>query len=453
MRFLKLLLGILAILYLSPNQGFTQTEVVLGCEEKETSIFFINGIATTRNEALRNSRKLEGVLSSKTLTGQLTQEEFDKLEFDIAYNPTGGLLPDVAETIAQDLENSVENVWTVTWKIILSLPVGVGIVTQELRDEILNKIKIATLGLVINEGDLIRHLEKYRKSLLEGKQVLMVSHSQGNFFANAAWDVLAAEAAVPDSPFSTAHFGIVGVATPADRVGGSGLYTTLDQDQVINAVRVATLPPGLLSPLPHTVDLPPELEEILDPPLHHSFIDAYLHPQSPAREIIITHVILALQGLTQPGQILNTGILDVTFSTEEDLALQVREPLGARVYEGNLSGIGSLEVVGLESPLQELIFTWHYSIACADIVPGVYAIDVVDGGRENPPDEVMVIQAGGQEQTFGDIVGEANVSAWAIGEVWVTDPEGEGNIADFMYEIVRVEGSAPPPEDPPPPGI
>ena len=441
----------LTLFFCTPSKNFAQSEPVPGCEEKNTAVFFVNGIATIEYEALKNLDTLKESLLEKVSTGQLTQEQFDKLEFDIAYNPTGGVLPDLAESIAQDLENSVENVWTGLWKVLFGFPVELGLLSQEQRDEIIEKIKVATLGLVVNEQDLLRHLEKYRKSLLEGKKVLMVSHSQGNFFANAAWNVLATEAAVPDSPFTTASFGIVGVATPADRVGGNGLYSTLDQDKVINAVRTATLPPGVLSPLPHNVILPPALEDVLDPPLHHSFIDAYMHPQSPARDMILAHVIQAINGLTLPEPLLDTGILNATFVTEEDLQIQVREPGGVTISEFNLEGIGMLEILLTETPLQGVIFTFHYTVACADIVPGVYAIDVRDGGRTNPPDEVMLIKAAGQEQTFGDIIGEEGILDWPIAEVTVTDTEGEGNIADYKFEITRIPFPTQPPPPPPQP--
>jgi hypothetical protein len=64
------------------------------------------------------------------------------------------------------------------------------------------------------------------------EKVLLIGHSQGNFYANNFYDKVAnKEGGVPAE-----SIGVYGVATPVDRVAGNGKYLTSDTDKVIAAV-------------------------------------------------------------------------------------------------------------------------------------------------------------------------------------------------------------------------
>src|SRR3989344_8101472 len=62
------------------------------------------------------------------------------------------------------------------------------------------------------------------------QKLLLVAHSQGNFYANSFYDVVADQAGgVPKESIS-----VYGVATPAGRVAGEGKWLTSDTDKIIS---------------------------------------------------------------------------------------------------------------------------------------------------------------------------------------------------------------------------
>jgi len=101
------------------------------------------------------------------------------------------------------------------------------------------------------------------------QKLLLVGHSQGNFYANDLYDQLASQpGGVPSQ-----SIGVYGVASPASRVAGEGKYITSDTDSIINSLIVKLI---------NTYVLPPNIHI----PLQagdgngHSFSDVYLKYQS-----------------------------------------------------------------------------------------------------------------------------------------------------------------------------
>ena len=93
------------------------------------------------------------------------------------------------------------------------------------------------------------------------QKLLLVAHSQGNFYANAFYDtVLDASGGVPGQ-----SIGVYSVATPADRVAGNGLYLTSDTDHVIDPI------PSILKPNVHI-----NFQASDDGGLGHDFSKIYL---------------------------------------------------------------------------------------------------------------------------------------------------------------------------------
>ncbi len=92
----------------------------------------------------------------------------------------------------------------------------------------------------IDDSDLASMLTDASQKVTTQK-LLLVAHSQGNFYANAFYDtVLDASGGVPGQ-----SLGVYSVATPADRVAGGGLYLTSDTDNVISKL------PNILKPNIH----------------------------------------------------------------------------------------------------------------------------------------------------------------------------------------------------------
>lgn len=121
---------------------------------------------------------------------------------------------------------------------------------------------------------------KYEEELGAERSIVVVAHSQGNFFANNASLFL-------QSSFypATSKFKIVSVATPASFVQDDGPYFTLKSDGVIRFI------PGAL---------PPNAENSTPSPglFDHRFVDHYLN-SSPTGSKIIEKVQTTFAGLLE----------------------------------------------------------------------------------------------------------------------------------------------------------
>ena len=129
---------------------------------------------------------------------------------------------------------------------------------------------------------------------LQTQKIILVGHSQGTFYTNAAYDYLVSHG-VDKSAIS-----VYNVATPADKVAGSGenpgKYLTSSTDEVINSVvRDLTSVAGAKKPLPANIDIKIPNEKGVDYEEGHSFSTVYL---GLVPDRIIGDIDQQLSGLT-----------------------------------------------------------------------------------------------------------------------------------------------------------
>src|SRR3990167_4217944 len=80
----------------------------------------------------------------------------------------------------------------------------------------------------VNDYDLVEML-KDASEKVKTQKLLLVAHSQGNFYANSFYDSVAGK----DGGVPQESIGVYAVATPAGRVAGEGKWLTSDTDKVI----------------------------------------------------------------------------------------------------------------------------------------------------------------------------------------------------------------------------
>jgi hypothetical protein len=245
-----------------------------------TTVFFVNGVTTTLDEARLNVGKLELEFLNR-LPAMPPAVQANCHVFSLNYNPTAGEVNDFLEAAQQELGISPTRFW-------LELE-GLGLFTAQLIRDVLegpmtdlNRIDASTIE---------RHAAAYRGQIASPScsRVLVVPHSQGNLYTNAAYDLVFNQP--PNLP--SAAIRIVGVATPAQTVPGNGLYRTSTTDVLINAIRLirpGTLPPNTnwgVSPL------------LLSPTYSagHSFI-GYLSAD-PSRTQILSDMETSLAALAE----------------------------------------------------------------------------------------------------------------------------------------------------------
>ena len=136
-------------------------------------------------------------------------------------------------------------------------------------------------GVPSDDYDLIEMVKEASEKVTTQK-LLLVGHSQGNFYANSFYDYVTGKDTPPQSsPLKRGGWedrrnvpkesiGVYSVATPSDHVSGDGKYLTSKTDKVIA---------GLVGSLPFFRIMPPNTDIELkegDDSFGHSFSDIYL---------------------------------------------------------------------------------------------------------------------------------------------------------------------------------
>lgn len=297
-----------------------------GCDESGVSIFFGNGMLNDFDDALKGRIELERVL-----TPRLPPDR--DFVFSTSYNQNETAWTQMLQLLLQKGEDVFS---FFTWIATPSLA------PDWFRDEV-NKITLKMSDVVyVNDVDLQTHLEDYQRAVSAQRKVLIVAHSQGNFYANQAHRRLDSES-----------IGIVAVGTPASYVSGDGPWVTLFFDMLINIIREAfpnTLP-GLTINLNFGLDLS-----------GHTFTGSYLRGEV-SRESIIEDALKQIAALAPPGCIATpptpppceNGICHDDIGNPADGAVSIGDP-HLRSYDGvqfDFQGVG--EYIYTQSASKDLI--------------------------------------------------------------------------------------------------
>lgn len=335
-----------------------------------TLVVFGNGIMNSSDDAKASLERLD-----RELKATLTPAEYNNLSFDLAYNQSYGAMSDLYESLKQKM--LTDNVAISFWRWLE----GSEAVPATVRDEMKRINASFDFSTRVGTADLNNHITLYRSKILEGKKVVVVSHSQGNFFANAAYTTLHSGV----NPISSNSFGIVSVANPASYVGGNGSYTTVSEDIVI------ATPPGVLPPLSPNVTNT-NSGAVSHDWKGHGFLEHYMVAENNTATPIIQNVVAMTRFLTPPPQTVQSGIITATLAwgTQPDLDLHAFEPYGAHVYYKNPQGIsGHLDLDDTDGSGPE-----HYYVACSLLQTGTYSIGVNYFSGDGPETAQVQISAG-----------------------------------------------------------
>jgi len=207
------------------------------CSKNGYTVATINGIFTDENGAVRNRDTLEYKLG-KEYRGEIVDTEF------LPNPPHLGGLGDIVKSVLQ------------------------GLLDKE----------------TVNDYDLVEMLKSASEKVTTQK-LLLVAHSQGNFYANSFYDTVAGRAGgVPAE-----SIGVYSVATPSSRVAGGGRWITSDTDAVIADIVGRGLHRAIMKPNTH-IALQPE-----DDSLGHDFTSIYLKYRGAEMIADIEHSLNKLQ--------------------------------------------------------------------------------------------------------------------------------------------------------------
>jgi hypothetical protein len=183
-------------------------------DECKTDLYYANGVGI--DETRFDAREIWKSVSRELLaTNPKERAKIGKI--DISYNASQGFLDDIFESFEQQMSN--EWGWTDFsnyFRVYLEL--------KGIQDSI-DK----------HRPNLDAQIAAYKESIKLGHGVVVVAHSQGNYYTNEAYQGL--------DNWMKDYFNMMGVATPADHVAGGGPHVTFHND-IINMIPTA-LPSNL----------------------------------------------------------------------------------------------------------------------------------------------------------------------------------------------------------------
>jgi hypothetical protein len=326
---------------------------------KDTTVFFVNGVFNDCDDAGKSLLALAAAAK-----GALPAADITDTEFVLACNPTSGYIGDLWVAVKQGLENDFERFYRYLSNVE-PMPDFMQTAYARAASNV-NVVAILTSPTTLN------HIALYKRKILEGRKVVLVAHSQGNFYANRAW--------INMTSTEQHSLGIVSVGNPDSKVADGRPYTTLTNDIIIR--------PILFSLPANTSNGGFTLADVTG----HRFVESYLAAGSNSRTRILGHLRSAIETVESPTAGAGDGIITVTLTwgSQPDVDLHVFEPNGNHVYYGNRSGqAGFLDVDDVTGFGPE-----HYYAACTTLQPGTYRVGVNYFSGFGPETAIIQVQAG-----------------------------------------------------------
>jgi hypothetical protein len=347
------------------------------CDNKETVIFFGNGIKTSEKNAYDSRNTLK-----RRLQANLSPEDFELLDFKVSYNKTGGAMRDLFESSIQSLTMDASRFWRILF--------GHEFMPDWFADYVMLLATALDKSALLATDSLQDHISTYKAKIAEGKKILLVAHSQGVFFGNQAYNNL--------NYRERPSFAMVAVANPDSAVLEDNLdsapYTTLTKDKIIQAIIAAKILLPSKPMDPNETNL-----QDSDDPLQHRFINTYMADGTNSNARVMVDITQALGSLVTPAQVVESGVINValTWGSAPDVDLHVYEPNGTHVYWYNLDGTsGKLDTDDTSRWGPE-----HYRVlTCDRIEEGYYEIALDYYKGDNPEVAVVQIDAGLVSRTF-----------------------------------------------------
>lgn len=200
-------------------------------------IFFINGINTTPDDADYSLSKLEDVINI----------ESPHISWNVLYNETHGMIRSDLWDFLRQKNQERDRMDYLAYK--KKYP------THSLDDFLADRSAVG-----MNLRDLVEQFHERIQTPSEDTRIVIVSHSQGNQYANQLWDYL-----VNAEGFPRSHIALIGIASPsALGKGNNFLYITANNDKVITLARL--LPGDILPSNAH-------IEKCQNFSCHHLVLD------------------------------------------------------------------------------------------------------------------------------------------------------------------------------------
>jgi len=373
-RYLIILVLILSDTVIAQNLSYDNA-----CDlyDDHVVIGFFNGVNTTFTEANLNLQALVDNYGNET-------SDAIPIRYELFYNDTDGLY-DFVETFAQRakekgpyLQDNFAMVWDLLgaakwWRAIASI-------SRTFEDlflffnSTLKDITVLALEKLINnntEKNYAAHNTRVSAHLHENGRLLFVAHSQGNLFANHAYEYAKSQIKGKIEDYVQA----VHVAPTSIKTNGPHVLADLD----------LVIKPLMRSPNSN-MSIPVERKPGVGGATDwkgHSFLAIYMNKHLKPRQKIIEHIndstrhfFNKIMNLPKDASYIGFVTATLTWDGKGDVDLHIFEPNGTHVYFNNKLGTsGILDVDNVEANGPE-----HYFLSCAksQIQTGTYQFKIAN---------------------------------------------------------------------------
>ncbi len=194
---------------------FCNTHVLADeCSSRESTLVFSNGMFNSRKDARISKEALRKKFENSFVT------------YELAYNSNETIIEQLLQVYEQKMSSTSRFVWSKLSQMSDN---------ESTRESTLEKLKKINAESYVKDSDLRNHIQLYKDFLQKNIAVVIVAHSQGNFYANKSFDFLNENLAKDLHD----QIKIVSVANPDHRVAGNGGYVTLRSDGVIRMIPYA----------------------------------------------------------------------------------------------------------------------------------------------------------------------------------------------------------------------
>lgn len=262
------------------------------CLAPEVTLISFNGVQNTPALAIKNA-----ILEKKAFSNATPKVRLSKAR--VAYNDTQILGTDFHETFVQrvaegyqDIDDHYELIWAILahgsndWldssikfsKAFLDLNV------LNFKSTLDYTISLIPMGVNPNTSAVYqRHNKAVGEEVAAKRKVFMVAHSQGNLFANQAFEY-GHGLGVPNA------ISILHIAPASVKVNGE--YVLADKDMVINSLPGKTMPPNFT--IPPAKDRPAPMD-----PMGHGLSEIYLNANLTIAEFVKENGVKELEKLNR----------------------------------------------------------------------------------------------------------------------------------------------------------
>ncbi|MPS27035.1 MAG: hypothetical protein E2576_04990 [Alcaligenaceae bacterium] len=357
------------------------------CPAHSHTLVFFNGIWNTPDDAAGGARALLATLDDALGPGAGLA-----IGAEVFYNASGlqrgarGGIEDLVEVFEQraaELDEALRHRWELFWEIVdgrqdgwrriaavLPRAYELAVALTDARNARLVAQATALAAQPPTGVDYAAHRLRLRTLHTLGRSVLLVGHSQGNFFLDTVYRTL------PDpSAISAVH-----IAPASSRASGPHLLS--GNDLVIAALRGAL--PG--APPPPNIWIPPSIRDTSG----HQLIQTYLDADRGGRSAAGALMAGRLRALAAPEPRASPGFFTATLAWdgEGDIDLHVMEPGGAHVHYGARVGAsGTLDLDNTAGHGPE-----HYHATCDPqrLQTGIFSVGF--NNYSAPPGRKAVLQ-------------------------------------------------------------